>query len=309
MTPPSNTRVARLILLETVLGTALTQAAAAEERRRTTEERERQQREQQRRNATQPRRDNDYRAMGLTVLACITVLGPYLFGHFVLRKTFLLSLDQDVFDEEARGLIDHFWADYLGGVTAIGALLAVFLLVRPRELRQREAIIGGFVAGLTLIVLLPTTLSWWDEAESKTITSLRETAFPFAARYVDCASWDIEAENELWQNELWQVHLGQTKGSPRGGECNQISVYRGWERVGSFDLDSNNHFTESITVRDVKWSEPFTTDRSTTIYATTAQGVRTRMKPADVTVELPTTNGRTVVFDLADSATGRFELR
>jgi hypothetical protein len=309
MTAPPNTRVAQLILLESVLGTALTQARQAEEQRDATEERERLQREQERRGLARPRRDNDYTALGLAGLACITVIGPYLLGHFALRKTFLLAPDSRVFEEEARGLADHFWADYLGGVTTIGALLAMFLLLRPREFRQREMIIGGVIAALTVVVLLPTTLSWWNEAEAKTVTSLRESAFPFTARFVNCASWEIEAENGLSQSELWQVHLGQTKGSPRVSECNQVSVYRGWERVDSFDLDNNDHFTESITVRDVNWSEPFTTDRSTTIYSTTAQGARTRMKPADVTVELPTTSGRTVAFNLADSAAGRFEVR
>lgn len=309
MTHPPNTRVAQLILLESVLGTALTQAGQAQQQRDAAEERERLHRVQERARLAKPRRDNDYMAMGSAGLACVTVLGPYLLGHFALRKTFLLAPDSRVFDEQARGLADHFWADYLGGVTAIGALLAVFLLVRPREFRQREMIIGGVIAAVTVLVLLPTTLSWWHEAEGNTVTSLRESAFPFAARYVDCASWEIEAENERWQHELWQVHLGQTKGSPRVSECNQVSVYRGWERVGSFDLDNNDHFTESITVRDVTWSAPFTTDRSTTIYSTTAQGTRVRMKPADVTVELPTTDGRTITFDLVGSAAGRFEVR
>ncbi|MFD3458353.1 hypothetical protein ACFWVM_01470 [Nocardia fluminea] len=309
MTHPPNTRVAQLILLESVLGTALTQAGQAQQQRDVAEERERLQRVQERARLAKPRRDNDYTAMGSAGLACVTVLGPYLLGHFALRKTFLLAPDSRVFDEQARGLADHFWADYLGGVTAIGALLAVFLLVRPREFRQREVIIGGVIAAVTVLVLLPTTLSWWHEAEGNTVTSLRESAFPFAARYVDCASWEIEAENERWQHELWQVHLGQTKGSPRVSECNQVSVYRGWERVGSFELDNNDHFTESITVRDVTWSAPFTTDRSTTIYSTTAQGTRVRMKPADVTVELPTTDGRTITFDLAGSTAGRFEVR
>ncbi|MEV4154902.1 hypothetical protein AB0J48_17945 [Nocardia salmonicida] len=301
--------MAQLILLESVLGTAVTQAGQAQQQRDAAEERERLQRVQERARLAKPRRDNDYTAMGLAGLACITVLGPYLLGHFALRKTFLLAPDTRVFDEQARGLADHFWADYLGGVTTIGTLLAVFLLVRPREFRQREMIIGGVIAAVTMLVLLPTTLSWWHEAEGKTVTSLRESAFPFAARYMDCASWEIEAENERWQNELWQVHLGQTKGSPRVNECNQVSVYRGWERVGSFDLDNNDYFTETITVRDVTWSAPFTTDRSTTIYSTTAQGIRIRMKPTDVTVELPTTDGRTITFDLADSAAGRFEVR
>ncbi|KAF0845285.1 hypothetical protein [Nocardia caishijiensis] len=309
MNPHRNTSVARLILLETTLGTALTQANTAEEQRRAAQDREQEQRDAQRRRAVQPRRDNDYAALGFAALACLTVLGPYLLGHFLVRKTFLLAPDSRVYDDQARGLADHFWADYLGGVVAIGALLAVFLLARPWEFRRREVVIGGVIAAVTLVFVMPTASSQWHDAEGKTITALRESAFPFGARYVECANWQLEGEDASGRPELWQVYLAQTLGSPRVRDCNRVNVYQGWRSVGAFDLDGNDHFTESITVDNVNWSKPFTTDRSTTIYSTDAQGRRERMKPADLTVTLPTTNGRAVVFNVAGSASGRFEVR
>ncbi len=70
------------------------------------------------------------------------------------------------------------------------------------------------VCGVTMLVLLPTTMSWWHEA----VTSLRESAFQFTARYMDCASREIEAEDERWQTDLLHHRAGHS-GPVETGRC------------------------------------------------------------------------------------------
>lgn len=304
--PRSNSALARLILVETTLGTALAQVATAQAERHAAEQREQDRRDQERLRAAQPRRANDYTALSAAGLACVTVLVPYLLGHFLMRKTFVLDPDPRVYDDEARGLADHFWADYLGGVVVIGALLAVFLLARPREFRQREMIIGGIIAGATLILALPTAMSEWQSAENKTVTALRETAYPFDSRYLSYDSWSVDGQDATGLPEKWQIHLGNTKGTPRGS--NRINIYRGWRDAGAYNLGGGDTFTGELTLTDAQIGKPYTTKSSGPIVSK-INGVEQRMDPAGVSIELPTENGRTVVFTLAGGANGQFELR
>lgn len=247
------------------------------------------------------RRGTDFSAITLAGGAAVTVLGPYLLGHFVLRKTPLLVPDPAVYDERARGLGDHFLPDYLGGLAVVVAVLAVFLLVRPWAFRQPSVILGWVLAVALIAILIPTTMSQWDDAEAKTVASLRETSYPFAEEYIDCYSWDFDSENGASQRELWQVHLGRTRGTDVDG-CNRINVYRGWIFVGSFDLGNGDTFTGDIVVNMPDWTEPLITSGSTSVY----QISREPMNPLAVGVDLTTEFGGHIRFTLDGAANNLF---
>lgn len=58
---------------------------------------------------------NDTMAVLFAGFLAITVLAPFLIGHFLMTETFVLKPDPGVYEESVRGISDHFWATYLGG--------------------------------------------------------------------------------------------------------------------------------------------------------------------------------------------------
>jgi hypothetical protein len=243
----------------------------------------------------------------LGAAAAVTVLAPYLFGHFLLRKTFLLSPDPDVYDGQARGLLDHFLPDYLAGVLMIALTVAAFLLLRPWEQRTRSVVIGWILIAASLIWLLPTTVSSWHHTEATAINHLRETPYPFASQYIECADYKFDSHDESQAAELWQIHLGITQGTQTpNNSCNRVNVYRGWKYVGGYNLGDGDTFTTDITVNMPNWSHPYTTKANATI----SQTNRVRMDPNAVEVSLLTSAGRTLNFALGKAGdTNTYDLR
>lgn len=312
MTRPTNDNLAAVLLADATAGLAQQQAATARAQiaagelaeARRLEEIERTRLagiEATQRQQANRRRGADHSAMVLATVAAVTVLVPYLIGHFLLRKTPVLELDPAVYDERARGLADHFLPDYLGGLAVVGVLLALYLLLRPWAFRASSVIVGWVLVAALLIVLLPTTVSKWNDAEAKTIASLRETSFPFQEEFHHCYSWDFDAENGASQRELWQVHLGSTLGTTVTG-CNRINIYRGWLYVGAFDLGNGDTFTGDIVVNMPNWTEAFSTTGSSSIY----QIDRQAMNPLAVGVDLSTAFGSHVRFTLDGGANNQF---
>lgn len=220
----------------------------------------------------------------------VTVVGPNLLGHFLLRKTFLLCPNSSVHNDQVRGLADHFLPDYCAGSLVVALAISVYLLVRLWEFRTPSIVIGWALVAVSLMWLLPTTRSSGNRAEAVSIDHLRETVFPFASQYVECRDWTFDAENSTHQSELWQVYLGRTAGTgSSGGGCNRIAVYRGWQFVGAYDLVDDT-FGSTITVNKPDRSKPFTLQGSGSI----SQTNRLHMDPGVVGVTLPTEAGWTV---------------
>lgn len=255
-------------------------------------------------------KDVDRQAVMVAVFLTATVLVPFLIGHFVLTKTFVLEPNPGVYAAEVRGIGDHFLATYLAGLIPIIFLLGIFLVARRPWDGRRLSMVGGCVAiAGSLIVLLPTAQAQWQEAESKTVAKLRETAFPFDERYFDCESWYIHAENGAQQPELWQVHLGRLKGSDVDG-CNRVNVYRGWQFVGAYNLPDGDTFTGHIVINHVGWDEPLESDGGTTVYSSNREtGRRIAMNPVGTNIDLETESGRRLEFSLDGAATNGFALK
>ncbi|WP_059015902.1 hypothetical protein [Mycobacterium sp. M26] len=255
-------------------------------------------------------RAGDIRALMLAGFLAVTVLAPFLIGHFLLTKTFLLKPDPGVYYPEVRGVLDHFLPTYLAGLVPIMFGVGLFLVVRrPWRGRVFTVTLGWISIVGCLIVLIPSTQSKWRDAELKTIAKLRETPFPFSDRFYNCASWDLHAENGIHEPELWQVHLGQRKGSNVDG-CNRVLVYRGWDFVGRYDLPDSDTFTGDVVINHVDWTEPFETKGSAEIWAQNSKtGMRYPMNPVATNIDLSTTNGRRLNFSLDGAGAGRFDLQ
>lgn len=252
--------------------------------------------------------DGDLTAVKVAAVAAITVVIPWLIGHFLLTKTFVLKADPAVYEPDIRGLGDHFLATYLGGLVPILLAAGVFVVARrPWDMRMRNVVLGWVVIGATLLVLLPTSMGKWETAERHAADQLRETAFPFAKRFLQCASWNIGGENGLQQPELWQVHLGQLQGTP-GRECNRVLIYRGWQLVNTYDLPSGKFFTGNIVVNYQGWPEPYKDTGGGNIFSqNTNTGVRQPMNPKATSIDLGVDSGQRLVFTLAGE--GPFDLR
>lgn len=255
-------------------------------------------------------KDVDRQAVMVAVFLAVTVLVPFLIGHFLLTKTFVLEPDPGVYAPEVRGIGDHFLATYLAGLIPIILLLGVFLVARRPWDGRRASMVGGCVAiAGSLIALLPTAQAQWQEAESKTVAKLRETAFPFDERYFNCESWYIHAENGARQPELWQVHLGRLKGSDVDG-CNRVNVYRGWQFVGAYNLPDGDTFTGHVVINHVGWDKPLESEGGTTVYSSNREtGRRIAMNPVGTNIDLGTESGRRLEFSLDGAATNGFALK
>lgn len=260
--------------------------------------------------AARQRSAGDSRAIGWAVGLAITVLVPFLIGHLLLTKTFILKPNLGVYDGQARGIVDHFFATYLAGLVPIALALGVFLVARQPWRGRTVAVAVGVISLVgSLVVLLPMTMSKWNAAEQKTVAKLRETAYPFSDSYYTCASWKVHAENGLHDPELWQVYLAQVKGTTGSG-CNRVWVYRGWQPVSSFDLPGGDVFTGEAIVNHFDWPQPVHEQGTGDIWSqSSATGGRVAMNPRGTNVDLPTANGQVVDFTLDVAGTDGFKLQ
>lgn len=260
--------------------------------------------------AAQRRSAGDIRAIRWAVALALTGVVPFLIGHFLLTKTFILKPNPGVYDGQARGIVDHLLATYLAGLVPIALALGIFLVARPPWQGRTVAVVVGAIAlAGSVVVLLPMAISKWNAAEQKTIAKLRETAYPFSDRYYSCANWKIHAENGLHDPELWQVYLAQVKGTS-GSACNRVWVYRGWQPVSSFDLPDGDAFTGEAIVNHFDWTNPIHEQGTGDIWSqNSATGARVAMNPMATNIELPTANGQVLQFTLDVAGTGGFRLK
>jgi Protein kinase domain len=254
------------------------------------------------------RRGRDRMCMAAAAALCVTVLVPLGIGYFAMSKTSLLKPDPAIYDDGVVKWSDAFSAYYFAGVLPILLVLAGALLWPPYQRRPISVAVGG-AALIGAIVSGSLASSNWTDTEQERVDKLRETAFPFGARYIDCATWNISAENGAHQPENWQIDLGQAKGTSPDG-CNRVIVYRGWQQVGAFNLPDGEVFTKAITVNHVGWPKPYESTGSGDIWQTSNKtGERTPMNPRATNVDLPTSGGRVLDFNLDRAGANEFTLR
>ncbi|MGX7724560.1 hypothetical protein [Rhodococcus sp. 5G237] len=282
----------------------------AEERRRA-QEAERQRLEAERRAAEEAslrrRRSIDSNVMGVAGFAAITLVVPWLIGHFLLRGWFLQE-DSRVFDAEIRPILPYFWAELLAGWAILGLLAGAVLALRPWTGRVVAAVLG-----VVLVIggfwLASTASSLFDSAEAESVAKLRSTEFPFESRYFNCGygfefdEYPTEADQLAGTNlTKWQMYLGSEMGYAGDG-CNRFLVYAGWQFMGEFTLRDGTEFQD--TGNDYMWVYlPQTNDT----YFDSGLEIWAYDR-SQVWLNARTTDGRVVSTNLAEAGNGGLAVR
>lgn len=209
----------------------------AEAARRQAEQRRLQLRTE-RRSAALGRRATDWAAIWLGVIACATVLVPWLLGAFVLRGSALIghTYDATVFDGAVRKNGAYFMADWTGGCTVIAVIIAAFVLLRSWTGRSLTIIVALLVATGAIGVLRPFSMQRWAEAEARAASELKTTAFPFDSHFFSCGSAQVVTQS----NEPYSLFTTRLAGSSTTF-CNRVELYRGWRRIAVKNLDKGQN--------------------------------------------------------------------
>ncbi|WP_019931270.1 hypothetical protein [Nocardia sp. BMG111209] len=294
-----NSRLAAVVLLHAGAGLARTEVerrhddrdALRNERRLAEADVHRQEladREQSRRRRAGPLRESDKAVLTLAIALAITVLAPYLIGHFLMRKTGLMAPDPAVYDGAVRSLGDYFPADYFAGVAVLAALTAIFLLVRPWHHRVPSVVTGWVLVFALFAFLLPKAAESWQHGERVSAGKLASTAFPFGSRYYQCDSYRYSIDWKEGGRETWQIYLTQESGFAGRG-CNRVAVYAGWHQVGEFTTTDGDTFVPN------SWDN---TDIS-----------RGGFNLTTIRISVRTARNGTLGFSLEDARNNRFALR
>ena len=255
------------------------------------------------------RGDGDMMAAFFATALAITVLGPFLIGHFLMAKTFVLKPDPGVYNHTIPGYRRPLLRDLPRRLGA-DRLAARYLLGHPYTVAVPPRRSDRWLAGDRRDPHFPDSNGPVEVACSRTesMAKLRETAFPFASQYLTCASWTVAAENGAKDRELWQVYLAQRQNSGVNG-CNRVVVYRGWEFVGQYDLPDANIFTSTVEVNYPGWSKPFRQQGSGNVVAEfTNTGQTYAMNPICTNIALATATGLTLEFSLDGAGSNGFNL-
>lgn len=180
--------------------------------------------------AARARREADKVVIGGAVASCVTVLIPWLLGHFVLQDQLLWKTHPGVFDTSARSAGGYFSSNWQAGSSVVIVAAALFLLVRSWRGRTISVIIAIAAIVGACAWLIPMSVQNWDSAEAKTVHKLRTTDYPFASHYYTCGQAGV-----LVGGHPWTLFSAQVKGSNVNG-CNRLNLYHGWKPITSIDL-------------------------------------------------------------------------
>ncbi|KQQ05738.1 MULTISPECIES: hypothetical protein [unclassified Rathayibacter] len=195
------------------------------------------------------RRTSDALVIVGSIIACITVVVPWLIGRWPARDTFFRT-NGLLFDTRVRGDGDYFLSDWMMGCAIILLVVAAFLLLRPWSLRAASIVFGFTALAAAALWLIPASSAQWNAAEQVSYSKLTTTAYPWSVKgdifskvTYSCGSDQLEVEGALWQ-----VHTGQTSSSTGSG-CNMVAVYRGWQWMGSATVPDGESI-DGVTIAD-----------------------------------------------------------
>ncbi|WP_327635062.1 protein kinase [Kribbella sp. NBC_00482] len=194
------------------------------------------------------RRRADVRAIWYGVIACVTVLLPWLLGRYVLRGQWPRLESSGVFDGDARGSGDYFMTDWGTGCLAIAVLVAGFIFFRPWRGRVRMLVVAALGLGAAYYWGVPLDQQEWNFREAVTTVRLRSTPYPFDTKYYTCGSamvsFDSSVVDKSKPDVVYSLHTARVKGST-SPLCNLIDFYEGWRRVKSFKLRAGQYVESS----------------------------------------------------------------
>ncbi|HEX8507957.1 MAG TPA: hypothetical protein VF635_00455, partial [Propionibacteriaceae bacterium] len=225
--------------------------ARAEAARRVEEERQRklrqdQQTEQRRAEARQAReravsrrREKDRSTLVTAFVLCVTVLVPWLLGHFLMQDRLFRPPNPRVFLADARDTGTYFLTDWTAGCAAILLAAALFVVLRPWWRRPASLVFAGIFAAVAIVGLAPYSIREWTNQENRTAATLRSTVFPFDNEFYTCGqataaygkSKVLAGESDV----VYTLFSARTEGSTVDG-CNMLVFYQGWRMVKSVTL-------------------------------------------------------------------------
>ncbi|WP_433733977.1 hypothetical protein ACQP0C_17700 [Nocardia sp. CA-129566] len=251
--------------------------------------------------AIQRHRAIDGTVAGVAIFSALTVVVPWLIGHFLLRGRYLQTSSL-VYDDQIRAIWPYFWTELRGGWALIALISGALLALRPWQGR-RPAVVGGVVLLCVAVWLGTGARAGFGDAESDSVRKLASTTFPFDSRFLSCGrglTLGFQSTKSGPVESMWQLYLGSELGY-RGNGCNRISVYRGWQRVGYLTLPAGVEFEYGS---DDLWTYVEESKQSLesgyTIWG---------YEPSQVWLNARTSDGRIVSTNLRDAASQGLAIR
>lgn len=165
------------------------------------------------------RRSGDRAAILATVVTCVTVLVPWLVGRLVLRDTPLLPRDERLFDIRVREYGDYFPAELLAGYCIVGAVLALFLLIRPWRGRAISIVAALSIFTSVLVWGVPASRGLWLHQEDRLAIQLTTGPYPYNKLHPsNCSAYSVEYPAD---EGTWTVGIDS---------CQVLYVYEGWRQ-------------------------------------------------------------------------------
>jgi hypothetical protein len=177
----------------------------------------------------------DRKVLKLGIILIAAMVPAWLIGRFLLQDRILFKAGAGVFDVAGRQFWPYAVPLWVGGAIVILLSMAAVLVLNVRwRGRYIAPLVGALIVMLALFVLRPIATQLWSAAESKTAVELIQTAYPFSDHFATCGSVSTTLTGKNKKKALWQVHTTRTPGHTGG--CNRLVIYKGWRRMGNFDL-------------------------------------------------------------------------
>lgn len=135
-----------------------------------------------------------------------------------------------MFDTSVRTSVYYLAADYLGSIAVVSAVFGMLLLVRPWP-QRREFIIAGIAIIAIAVCGVAAGKRYWSAGETESRAALSASSYPFDEKVQNrsCGSTSTRFAETSWV-------AGASRVSPEASRCSDVVFYRGWTKVGQFEL-------------------------------------------------------------------------
>jgi hypothetical protein len=225
------------------------QRAEAAEAKRLQDEQQAAQARRQQQIDEDRRKNQDFNALMIGFGVCITVIGPWLLGHNLLRDRWPRREAAGVFESEARDAGAYFLTDWVTGCLVVAVLVSAFILFRPWRKRTSTLVVAAVLLGTTWWWGRPFVEQEWNRQEQATITTLRSTAYPFEEHYSSCGKASVtftsKQVDRTKPDVVYTLFTAKTR-SNTGDLCNMLEFYEGWRRAKTIVLPGGQYVDGSF---------------------------------------------------------------
>lgn len=188
----------------------------------------------------------DFALISLTFAACITVIVPWLIGHYLLRDRFGRTYSASVYDSSVRSAGHYFMTDFIAGTFLLVVVTGCIVLL-GRNWRRRIPSIVIAIAMISggVLWLRPSANNRWNKDEAQSASLLRSSVFPFSDHYATCGEDNVSYTDSSGSTYTISAFSATTLGSAEAG-CNRVSIYSGWCLLKQIDLPSGDLVASQI---------------------------------------------------------------